>query len=96
MEGFFDFCFILLLAHKRDFIGDFWTSGMKSGPEKKPYWTAREKPFGETKWKAGEPSNAGDCIYYESRNTQENSSLAVGDCAVKKKFICEVIFAFLI
>jgi hypothetical protein len=83
----------IILAHKRDFIGDFWTSGVKSDPNKMPYWAAREKPFvEETQWKAGEPSGAGDCIYYESRTSHLNSSLAAGDCAVKKKFICEVSF----
>jgi hypothetical protein len=66
---------------------------VKSDPGKMPYWAAREKPFGvETQWKAGEPSGAGDCIFYESRTSRANSSLATGNCADKKKFICEVIF----
>jgi hypothetical protein len=81
----------VIIARKRDFVGDFWTSGVKSGPDKMPYWAAREKPFDEeTKWKSGEPSRAGDCIYYESRNSPAKSSLAAGNCADKKKFICEV------
>jgi hypothetical protein len=83
----------VFVARKRDFIGDFWTSGVKSDPDKMPYWAAREKPFGEeTQWKAGEPSGAGDCIYHESRTSHSNSSLAAGNCADKKKFICEVSF----
>jgi len=84
-----------LAALQRDFVGDFWTSGVRDGPEKNFLWTARKKAFGVqgTKWKSGEPSENGDCVYLESRNSTENTSLVIGDCALPKKFICEVNFS---
>jgi len=75
---------------RRDFAGDFWTSGVKDGGGNF-VWLAFEKPFGQSsKWRSGEPSAKGDCVYVESRNSTENTSLVAENCGEKKKFICEV------
>jgi len=74
----------------RDFVGDFWTSGMKKGIEF--VWSARQKAFDAsgTKWNSGEPSAKGECVYVQLVNSTENSFLATDNCAENKKFICEV------
>jgi len=77
---------------KRDFAGDFWTTGARKGRNVFT-WTARDKRFDSTgtKWKSGEPSVKGDCVYLQLVNSTENTFLATDNCAEKKKFICEVI-----
>jgi hypothetical protein len=44
----------------------------------------------EIKWGDGEPSANGDCVFLNLKNSTENSLVTVGNCADKKKFICEV------
>jgi hypothetical protein len=53
---------------------------------------AKNRPFeqSEIKWGDGEPSANGDCVFLNLKNTTENSWVTTGNCADKKKFICEV------
>jgi len=77
-------------VYYRDFAGDLWTSGSKKGADF--IWGAKGTPFSATgtKWNSGEPSAKGNCVFVQLRNTTENTSLVVEDCAEKKRFICEV------
>jgi len=88
----FHFYFIKLLVYYRDFVGEFWTSGVNVGPLKNFFWTARDSAFteGDTKWANGEPSANGDCVSLQLANSTEKTLLAAKNCADKKKFICEV------
>jgi hypothetical protein len=53
---------------------------------------AKRRPFeqSEIKWGDGEPSAKGDCVFLNLKNSTENSWVTAGNCADKKKFICEV------
>jgi hypothetical protein len=53
-------------------------------------WAAKDLEFSEPKWKIGEPTERGNCVYLEARNTTENTNLIVGNCEEKRRFICEV------
>jgi len=77
-------------VYYRDFVGNFWTSGARNGTIFS--WTGRGKIFDTngTKWKSGEPSPKGDCVYIQMTNTSANTFLAAENCGEAKKFICEV------
>jgi hypothetical protein len=80
------------LAFKRDFSGEFWTSGHRS--EEYFEWMAKKRLFeqSEIKWWDGEPSENGDCVFLSLKNSTENSWVSTANCAERKKFICEVLF----
>jgi hypothetical protein len=53
------------------------------------HWCSNFKPFQpkEVTWAAGEPSSTGGCVYLKSSNS---SSLAMADCSMKMRFLCDV------
>jgi len=79
-------------------VGDFWTSGTDNGCDNKFWWCSKNVKFkdNDVKWKSGEPSANGDCVYLQNRNTTDETYLVTDDCSKPKKFFCEVYIIYLI
>jgi len=76
---------------------DLWTSGMDYGCEGKYTWCngMREVDHDKVNWLGGKPNSAdGDCIFTRfSNKSVDASTIALGNCADEKNFLCEVIHA---
>jgi len=53
------------------------------------HWCSNLKQFQpkEVTWAAGQPSNTGGCVYLQSSNS---SSLAMANCSLEMRFLCDV------
>jgi Lectin C-type domain len=74
---------------------EYWTSATDEGTVGSFMWCNGEASLDtkEANWKNGKPNNAdGHCLFIEFSNlTADHSTVALGDCKQKKKFVCEVI-----
>lgn len=72
---------------------DLWMSASRSS-DKKYVWCTDGSEFDRISlnWKSGEPSNAGgECISVKfSKKSAHLTTYAMGQCAEKRKFVCEV------
>jgi hypothetical protein len=73
---------------------EYWTSATEVGTDGSFVWCNGETTLdtNETNWKNGKPNNAdGHCLFIEFSNETANlTTVSLGDCNLKRKFVCEV------
>jgi hypothetical protein len=73
---------------------EYWTSATDIGTKGSFMWCNGESSLETTEanWKNGKPNNAdGHCLFIQfSNETADNTTVSLGDCNQKKKFLCEV------
>jgi hypothetical protein len=73
---------------------EHWTSASGDSSGSNLMWgNGKTLNIQETNWKAGQPNLAdGKCVFVQFSNKTANlTTFSMGDCAQKRKFLCEVI-----
>jgi hypothetical protein len=74
---------------------EHWTSGTDRGYDGNHVWCSTKNflNMNEVNWKSGQPSSAdGHCMFVQFSDESANKTfLSMGDCAQKRKFVCQVI-----
>jgi hypothetical protein len=74
---------------------EHWTSASGENSGGKLMWGNGKTSLNieETNWKVGQPNLAdGKCVFVQfSNETANRTTFSMGDCAQKRKFLCEVI-----
>lgn len=77
---------------------EHWTSATDEGSDGNFVWCNGKTSvnMNELNWKGGEPNLAhGNCAFVQFSNSSANwTTFSLGDCAQKKRFICEVKVSF--
>jgi hypothetical protein len=72
---------------------ELWTSGTDKGYDGNYVWCSSENFLNmkEVNWKSGQPNSAdGHCMFVQFSNKSSNqTSVSMGDCSQKRKFICQ-------
>jgi hypothetical protein len=85
-----------LLSEYRPVVNvEHWTSAKDGVTEGNWKWCNGDTSVNiqETNWKGGQPNAAdGECMFVQFSNRTANlTTFSLGDCAQKKRFMCEVI-----
>jgi hypothetical protein len=74
---------------------EHWTSGTDRGYDANYVWCSTKNFLNmtEVNWKSGQPNSAdGHCMFVQFSNKSANqTSVSMGDCSQKRKFICQVM-----